>query len=256
MTKFSNMLIPDGHRPVAFLLGLLVSVLVSGAALAFQLVPIIQDFEPSGRGANQTFQVENDRDEPVTVTIAMAVRKVDIDGKETNEATEDFTVFPTEVLLQPKSSRLVRVKWVGDPAPKGELAYRIIAEETPLNMRRTTPGASLFLTIRYVGSVYVVPKSVRPDVVVASAQPIVSPRGTRMLEVVLENRGQRHGVLDAPQVTVTAGGTSRTLNGSAVAETLAGENILAQSRRRFVLPLPADLPEGPIKAELKYSLLQ
>ncbi|MEQ9333853.1 hypothetical protein [Thalassobaculum sp.] len=229
--------------------GLLALLAVPGQA--FQVVPITQDFEPSGRGAKQVFQVENDRDEPVTVTIAMAKRIVDIDGRETLGETDDFTVFPTEIILQPKTSRAVRVQWIGDPAPAAELAYRIIAEETPLNMRRETPGASVFLTVRYIGSIYIVPKRARHDVVVASA----GPAGPAQLEVVIENRGTLHAILDAPSLTVTAGGVTKTVDAEALNAVLNGENILAGAKRRIVLPWPPGLPAGPVSANLAYSAL-
>lgn len=228
-----------------------VMAVLAGTAGAFQIVPITQDFDPSGRRANQVFQVENDRDEPVTVTIAMAQRVVDIDGRETQLETDDFTVFPTEIILQPKTSRAVRVQWIGDPAPAAELPFRIIAEETPLNMRRDSPGASVFLTVRYVGSVYVVPKGARHQVVVASA----GAAGNGQIEVVLENKGNRHAVLDNPTLTVSGGGVSKAIDLKAVAETVNGENILAGSKRRFLLPWPAGLPVGAVTAELKYSAL-
>lgn len=223
---------------------------LAGTAAAFQIVPITQEFEPSGRRANQVFQVENDRDEAVTVTVGMARRVVDIDGRETHEETDDFTVFPTEIILQPKTSRAVRVQWIGDPAPAAELPYRIIAEETPLNMRRDSPGASVFLTVRYVGSIYVVPKGARHQVVVASAGAAGS-----QIEVVLENRGTRHAIIDSPTLTVTGGGVTKAVDAKALAETLNGENILAGSRRRFVFPWPAGVPAGAVTAALKYTAL-
>lgn len=234
--------------------GVLAAALAPNAARAFQLVPISQDFEPSGRGANQTFQVENDRDEQVTVTIAMATRKVDVNGKETMANTDDFTVFPTEIILKPKSTQLVRAKWVGDPQPKSELAYRIIAEETPLHARRDTPGASVFLTVRYVGSIYVVPKGAHADVGVVSAQPVTGPGGKPQLAVVLENKGNRHAILDTPTLTVAAGGVTQEIDKKALDDALIGENILAQSQRRFLLPLPQGLPAGAMTASLKYTL--
>lgn len=233
--------------------GLMAIALAPLPAAAFQLVPISQDFEPSGRGVNQVFQVENDRNEPVTVTIKMTGRAVDPDGNETMAETEDFTVFPTEIILPPKSSRGVRVKWVGDPAPKTELSYRIVAEETPLNMRRDSPGASVFLTVRYIGSIYVVPKGAKADIVVASARAV--PGGSQ-LEVVLENKGTRHAIIDEPSLTVSSGSTSVTLDKVVVDGKLNGENILAGAQRRFLLPMPAGLPSGALTAKLTYTPLQ
>jgi fimbrial chaperone protein len=252
MTTFAS--IPRGRAAFGVVGGMLLSLLTAASASAFQIVPISQDFEPTGRGANQTFQVENDRQEAVTVTVAMALRKVDSEGRETLTPTEDFTLFPTEIVLQPKTSRIVRAKWIGDTAPKSELSYRIIAEETPLNMRRDTPGASVFLTVRYVGSIYVVPKGVRADIVVSSAQSLTSAQGQPQLELVLENKGTKHAILDAPAITIVAGGVSRPLDKAIVDKALSGENILAQSQRRIVLPWPQGVPVGAVKAELKYSV--
>lgn len=251
---FSHNALPP--RRMILLAGLVAGTLATGlaptGARAFQLVPISQDFEPNGRGANQTFQVENDRDEQVTVTIGMAVRKVDVNGKETMEETEDFTLFPTEVILEPKSTRLIRAKWVGEPQPKTELSYRIIAEETPLHARRDTPGASVFLTVRYVGSIYVVPKGARADVGVTSIQQITDAQGKQQLEVVVENRGTRHAILDTPTLNVTVAGVTREVDKAAVQTALNGENILAQSKRRVLLPVPQGLPAGAVAADLKY----
>lgn len=228
---------------------------LSGQAYAFQIVPISQDFEPAGRGSNQTFQVENNRDEQVTVTIDTAVRKVDIDGNETLAPTDDFIVFPTEIILQPKASQVVRVKYAGDPAPKAELAYRIIAEETPLHMKRDTPGASVFLTVRYVGSVYVVPRGVKPNVGVASVRPVSGPKGEQ-LELVVENKGTRHAILDAPALSVTGGGVTKAIDKAVVDRALNGENVLAQSQRRVLLPWPQGVPVGPVTADLKFNISQ
>lgn len=239
-------------RRVALAVGLSVAALGINAAQAFQIVPISQEFAPTGRGSNQTFQIENNRDEQVTVTINTAVRKIDINGKESLEATDDFTVFPTEIILQPKSSQIVRAKFTGDPSPQTELAYRIIAEETPLHMRRDNPGASVFLTVRYVGSLYVTPKSAKPDVVVASAQPVAGAKG-QQLELILENKGTQHAIFSTLSLSLSGGGATQAIDSAVIEKTLIGENILAKGQRRVLLPWPQGVPVGPVTTELKYT---
>jgi fimbrial chaperone protein len=245
----------SGARRLVAVAGLAASLLSPVTAYAFQIVPIAQDFEPSGRGSSQTFQVENNRDEQVTVTIDTALRKVDIDGNETLAPTDDFTVFPTEIILQPKASQVVRAKFTGDPSPKAELAYRIIAEETPLNMKRDTPGASVFLTVRYVGSVYVVPKGAKADIVVASAKPVTGQKG-QQLELILENKGTRHAIVDTPALTISAGGVTKPVDKDVVEKALSGENVLAQSQRRVLVPWPQGVPFGAVTADLKFNAVQ
>src|SRR5580765_7183801 len=86
------------------------------AAQAFKLVPIQMEFEPAGRGANQSFRLENDSSNTVPVQISMLTRQMDLDGMETNApAEDDFLVYPPQVLLKPKQVQTVRVKWLGNP---------------------------------------------------------------------------------------------------------------------------------------------
>jgi fimbrial chaperone protein len=235
----------------ALALAVLAAALCSGAAEAFQLVPMSQDFSPTGPGTNQTFRVENDRDEQVAVVVTVTTREMDLDGKETRTPSDDFAVFPSEIVLNPKGVQTIRVKWLGDPGPKVELAYRVIAQETPLHARRGSPGGSITMVVRYEATAYVVPRGASADVVVSSAKAVAGPQGATRLELVLDNRGTRHAIIDQPVLTLTAGGVSRELSGADLEHVLAGENVLAHHQRRFLLPWPAGLPVGPVEARLK-----
>src|SRR3990167_5344215 len=66
-------------------------------AKALSLIPISQDFKPSGKDAIQTFRLENETNEPVAVVVKIMTREVSVDGEETNAETKDFTVFPSQV---------------------------------------------------------------------------------------------------------------------------------------------------------------
>jgi fimbrial chaperone protein len=242
------------HRnTTAVLAAVALAAISAGNAFAFQITPISQDFEPSGRGASQSFQVSNDRDEPVTVTVGITTREMDDLGVEVMNPTQEFTVFPTEVVVPPKGTQIVRTKWVGDAAPKSELAYRIIAEETPLKTRRDTPGASIFMTVRYVGAVYVVPHGIHADVKVVSAHAVDGPDGKAKLEVTLENTGTGHAILSNPSLKVTVGGVTKQLNTPAMLGNMPGENMLAQHQRKFVMAWPEGLPKGTVQADLSFT---
>jgi fimbrial chaperone protein len=239
--------------------GVIVSAALMQAtsALAFQVTPIAQDFAPSGRGASQSFQLSNDRDEQVTVTVNISTRQVDVDGNEQMASTGEFTVFPTEVVLPPHGTQVVRAKWVGDAAPKAELAYRLVAAEVPLKTRRDTPGASIYMTVRYVGSLYVLPKGARPNVRVISAKRISNADGQPKLEVLVENQGTAHTILDNPTLTVTGGNVTRTLDAAALDGNLPQENVLSQHQRRFVVAWPEGLPsDAALDAKLAFNPLR
>lgn len=250
-----SLVFPRPHLIAAALgLAAIATVAAPRSAGAFQISPIIQDFAPSGRDATQTFQVLNEHDEQVTVQVSIQTREVDVDGREAMKPTGAFSVFPTELVVPPHGTQIVRAKWIGDAAPKSELAYRLVAEEVPVVPRRDTPGASITMTVRYVGSLYVVPKGVSPSVKVVSAQPAPGPNGKAGIELLVENQGTAHTILDNPSVEVTSGGVTKRMSGAMLDGNLPQENVLAQHQRRFWVLWPEGLPQGnPLQAKLTFN---
>lgn len=224
-------------------------------AHALSLVPISQDFEPSGKGATHTFRVENATDDPVAVVIKAMTRDVSIDGEETNAETRDFFVFPGHALIAPRQSQSVRVQWRGTDKPSKELAYRIVAEQLPIKGSLEPNARAIQIVIRYVGSLYVLPSGASPDVVVETARMVSDSQNRRVLELVLNNRGTSHALIDEPELTLSVGGISHEFKVDQLAG-LLGENMLAESRRRFFLPWPDGLPEGKPEVEFKYTPLR
>lgn len=225
------------------------------SAQALSLVPIAQDFDPSGRDAVQSFRLENETDRQVAVTVTITSRQMNIEGEESNAPTTDFAVFPSQIVIAPRQSQVVRVQWKGEPRPGQERAYRIIAEQQAIKGDLGPNARAIQLVVRYVGSLYVLPAGARPNVTLESARAIMDPQNKRSLEVVLDNQGRSHTLIDEPTLTLSVGGTVKTLKEDDLAG-LVGENILAASKRRFVFPWPADLPFEQPKAEFKYSPLR
>jgi len=226
----------------SWLWSLLVLLLFSVPAVAMSLVPMTQNFTPSGRDTSQSFRVQNNSNETIAVVVSMTSRAIDVNGYENDEETKDFAVYPTQILITPKQSQVIRVQWRGNPALRTEQAYRIIAEQQPVKRAPTGTGkAEIQLLVRYVGSVYVVPQGARPVVVVKSARGVTAPDGHHEVELLLHNQGRAHALLDAPSVTLRTADATQTLTGPAL-ETMRGENILAGADRLFSIPWPKGLP--------------
>lgn len=224
-------------------------------AAALSLIPIAQDFGPSGREATQTFRLQNDTDKEVAVAIKVMTREISIDGQETNNETQDFVVFPRNALIGPRQSQMIRVQWRGPAAPAKELAYRIIAEQLPIKASLDPNARAIQIVVRYVGSLYVVPSGGRPDLQVDSARAARAANDQRLLEVVLQNRGRAHTLIDEPRLQVSAGGETRSLD-TASLRPLQGENVLAESKRRFLIPWPGGLPFEKPDVKFEYTPLR
>ncbi len=224
------------------------------SAQAFRFEPISQDFAPSGAGASHVFRVTNTMTERIAVRVSVRPRRIERDGVEVQGPESDqFLVYPRQMLLAPGEARSVRVRWEGPATPSGEQAFRIIAEQLPVDFGGEQPaqGAGIRLTYRYEGALYVVPPGAAPDLSLTAAR-AVDRDGERVLVLEVSNTGTRRTLLHEASVTV------RTPNGEMVIGAdrlpgMAGENMLAGSTREFIVPAPDGLPIGPLDATLDYT---
>lgn len=227
------------------------TVIEAASAAAFQLIPIVMEFAPSGRAATQTFGVFNDGNEPVAVQIDMVERQVGLDGEETLPPADDrFLVYPNQALVPPNEMQIIQVRWLGESDPDRELAFRIIAEQLPVAFEGAPPpGGRIDILVRYEGAVYVTPAGAVPSLAVDEVAREVTDQGVR-LAVTIANRGTRHGILNGAVLTVQSGAARVDLSGGALAG-LEGENVLAGNRRRFLLPWPESLGSQAPSATLR-----
>lgn len=222
-------------------------VLAAGLALpaqAFKLTPIEMEFSPSGRTATQTFLVENPNAAPEAIEIRMYSRDMTEAGEDILvEDLESFVVFPAQIILQPGQQQAVRVQWIGDPAPAQELAFRLIAEQLPIDLgEEQAEGGQMKLLVRYIASVYIVPDGARPNVVLQQAGPAADGSG---LELLFANPGSAHALLTDLRLTVKDGSGQVVLGKDELAS-VSGQNVLAGHTRRFVIPWPAGIARGPV----------
>lgn len=229
-------------------------------ALAFQLNPISRIFAPLGQEATQDYEIVNDSDERVAVEVTVVERTVSLDGEETHTpADDDFLIYPPQMIVEPGTAQVVRVMWLGDPAPTEELAYRLVAEQLPINLVDPNsevperPAGQVQIMMRYIGALYIQPAGVTPDLQVVAATPQTSPEGVRQLAVTLDNQGTAHALLKNYTLHLTSQGTTIDFPG----EQLDDANhvvVLAGHQRRFVVSWPAGLPQGEVTGTVRNIL--
>ena len=232
--------------------------LVAEPASAFRFIPFIAEFEPSGSGANRTYTVENTSEDRIAVEVSVHKRGMNLDGTDRlQDADDDFIVYPTQVVLEPHRKQAIRVQFIGDPAPDRELAYRIIAEQLPVELdAEPEPGANVRILVRYVGSIYVRPKQAAYEVVLERAGSETLENGSRGLAITLHNKGTAHAILKNLELSFSSqngAGPNGVQLSSEFLKGMTGENILAMHKRRFVLPWPAKLPHGPVDVSFVFD---
>jgi len=213
-------------------------------AQAFRFSPFRARFAPSGPGANQLFSVENNADTPATVQISVVTREADVDGTEKNSAAEnDFAIYPAQLILQPGEQRSVRIQWLGAPDLKTERAYRVVAEQLPVNLNRDQPHTSQvkFLTT-YRAALFVTPAGLSQEVVLDFFGREYDTQHDKFIEVVFHNRGTQHALLrDLKLEMKDDANHTVTLSGEKQLQGLTGEGVLTGHRRRFLLPWPTEM---------------
>lgn len=228
---------------------------------AFELVPMVADFESAGRKVSRVFRLENDSTNSVAVQISIVSRTMDLAGNETHApATNDFTIFPPQAVLRPKSGQSVRVSYVGKSGLTQEASYRIIAEQLPVALSpESSGGARVKLLLRYSGAIYVVPRGAKPELLIESVTRETDTAEKAVLAVTVHNRGTAHTLIDQPRLHLTAGEGGNSQAPAIVLEAAAlpglnTANILAGAKRRFLIPQPESLPPGPVQGRLEFTV--
>lgn len=230
----------------------LVLVLISISAFAYQLSPLSATYDPSGAGSARVYTITNDSDSPIAIEINAFSRNIDLDGNEyTEDASAYFQIQPRRMIIRPQSSQLVRVQYRGPQTVTREMAYRIISEQIPYSQGAREDGAGQMISFLFV---YSTSAYVRPSRIVerVSASAFVNEEGK--LEIRIENTGSVHQMLNNLSITVSGdNGGVYTLTEEDVG-TIKGQNLLAGSTLRIVIDLPEALSgASSFTAEASYD---
>jgi fimbrial chaperone protein len=225
---------------------ILVVVTASFVTHAISFTPIEMDFAPTGRGSTQIFRLENTTPEPVAVEISMKSRLMKLNGEDDLQDAEDqFNVFPSQVVMQPGQVQSVRVQYIGPAALDRERAFRLIAEQLPIDVGQApSNGGRMRLLVKYVASVYVLPSNLKAILSVTKLEVVDG----KWLAITMQNQGKTRKILK--NISLDIGGVSLS---SLDLKGLEGENILADTIREFRVPMPAQPID--LKAAVRIKLL-
>jgi len=224
-------------------------------ATSFSFSPMTTSINPSGAGAVVTYKVTNESDQQTAVSIKVTTRMIDTAGVEKNEPADKlFLVFPARVVLKPNSSQNIKVQYRGTPALASEAAYRVIAEQLPIDFSKSTvSGVNILLT--YVAALYVTPKNTAPKLGFGTASG-VQIDGKQGLLVTVKNEGTKHALLSSPLIRInqSSGIAPLEFAGDSMVG-IDGQNLLALSERTFFVPWDAAVTgatyEGAFNAEIE-----
>ena len=230
----------------------LVLLLLPFALMAYQLSPLNVTYDPTGAGSARVYTIVNDSDAPIAIEVRAEQRIIDIDGNEVNQdGSAYFSIQPNRMIIRPDSTQLVRVQYRGPQTVTRELSFRIISEQIamPRGAQDEESGQMISFLFVYSTSAYV-----KPSRVVESVTPSVTETEDGKLEIVLDNTGSVHQMLNSLVITLAGDdGTSYTLTEDELAP-LSGQNLLTNSKLRTVIEMPEVLSGAEsIAAEISYD---
>lgn len=234
------------------LASLVMLLLLPAMLLAYQLSPLNVTFSPTGADSAKVYTITNDSDAPIAIEVTAEQRILDIDANEVNQdASAYFSIQPSRMIIPADTSQLVRVQYRGPSTVTRELSFRIVAEQIPMprGAQEAAEGQMISFLFVYSTSAYV-----RPSRVVESVATSVGELEDGRLEIVVENTGSVHQMLNSLSITLTGdNGASYSLT-EAELEPLAGENLLTNTRLRTIIEKPEVLSSAnTITAEVAYD---
>lgn len=210
----------------------LVGLLISANCYAFKFTPMSTSIGVKDGSNSTLFYLENDSDQPIAIEASLAKREMSQSGAETNpKIGDELTLYPTQLIIPPNEKRSVKVSWVGKTLPTKELAYRLIAEQLPIDIEKNKKDkARIKVLLRYVAALYVAPEDYSSEVSLTKVQ----TEGKNIVMTVA-NKGKKHQILSNLSLQFT-GTVDKKKDITLTAEDLkgmSGENVLAESERNF-----------------------
>lgn len=211
---------------------------------AFRLDPMSATIELKDGQEHFNFVIENETAEPLPVQISLFERKIKETGEDELKETEEILAFPDQIIVPPEQKRSVKVTWSGKAEElKTEKAFRFVAEQLPLELKKDKKNKTgIKMLLKYVAALYVNPEKTESNVSCVMNE----------MNLHCENKGNKHQILKFKSFSLEGSNSKVELRPDEL-KRIQGENILASSKRTFILPPNEKIKtlKGPMKVNFK-----
>ncbi len=214
---------------------------------AFKFSPMSSSLNPAEKKSS-VFSIENDTKSPVAIQLSVAKRTMDLFGNEANEFDiKHLQVFPDQLIVPPGEKRSVKVSYLKTDTPSTEEAYRVIAEQVPVDLDKdSSKKANIKVLLRYIASFYVTPTKPFSKVELLKYE---FDSKDKVWNFTVKNDGTKHQVLTNLTLHFRDKGEMKTIHQDSLVG-FAGENILASSQRVFKVASSEALTSIPKQAKV------
>jgi fimbrial chaperone protein len=228
-------------------------VILGATVFAFTFMPMSISISPSGAQSIASFRLTNDAAQQIAISIKAMTRQIDENGNEINEpADKDFTIFPTRVVVQPNSFQNIKVQYKGTPKLAQEVAYRIIAEQVPIDFSQPQ-SSGVKVLFRYIAALYVAPPNVKDKLSVSKVE-YAEQDGKKGFLVTLTNSGTRHALINEPVLKILGGPSGSIVLSDDEVKAMQGQNLLAGNVRKFFIPYDKVSPTANYSGSLSATI--
>lgn len=208
-------------------------LLISLNSYAFKFSPMSASIGINSNKNSALFYLENDSDHPIAVQVSLAQRAMDLNGVESNpKISGELILYPSQLIIPANEKRSVKVSWSGKDIPTKELAYRLIAEQLPIELEKNkNKKASIKVLLRYIAALYVNGDDYSSVISIDGVK-----TADKKVSIQMANSGKKHQVLTNLNLKFI-NGKKEILFLPEDLKGMSGENILAESKRIFTFPL-------------------
>lgn len=231
----------------------------------FSMNPLSMTMQKSKRGvsvAETIVKFVGDTKVPAAVSIKITECEISLDGKnviykDNDKISEQFIVFPAQIVLMPQTSQRVQITWAGKEFPQRETIYGVVAEEVPVKIGGNTEGKTtvrLMLMSRYEGVLALQPSRMKPFIIAESAVHDTVQDSTHVvsdrLVMTLYNKGTGRKRLTGMYIMVEGkSGKKITYKPELTAHQLT-YSVFAGTRRKVSILWPKEIPIEPVNVKI------